>query len=67
MEDTWGLRDYSDEESLVYSVDPVCGKKVDESKAAAKTGYAGQMYYFCSVDCRMKFEENPAAFIGPTH
>ncbi len=62
-EETYGLQDYSDHQP-VYSLDPVCGMKVDESKAAGKTGYAGQMYYFCSVDCKIKFEEDPGRFIG---
>ncbi len=65
MEETYGLQDYSDN-SPVYSVDPVCGMKVDEAKAAAKTGYAGEMYYFCSVDCQTKFQESPGLYIGQT-
>jgi len=63
MEETYGLEDYSDRQP-VYAIDPVCGMKVDESKAVAKTGYAGVMYYFCSVDCKMKFEEDPGKHIG---
>lgn len=63
MEESFGLRDYSDQ-SAVFSIDPVCGTKVNEEKAAGKTGYAGQMYYFCSVDCQTKFEEEPGKYIG---
>jgi Cu+-exporting ATPase len=63
MEETYGLKDYSDN-SPVFSLDPVCGRKVDEATAVARTGYAGEMYYFCSVDCQMKFEEDPGGFIG---
>ena len=63
MEETQGLQDYSDG-SPVYSLDPVCGMKVDDSKAAGKVGYAGQMYYFCSVDCRIQFEDDPGRYIG---
>jgi YHS domain-containing protein len=63
MEETFGLQDYSDE-TVTASVDPVCGRSVDESRAAAKTGYAGQVYYFCSKDCQKIFEENPGDYIG---
>jgi Cu+-exporting ATPase len=63
MQEPFGLRDYSDEEPT-YSLDPVCGAKVDEAKAAGKHGYAGVMYYFCCVDCRMKFEEDPGKYMG---
>ena len=66
MEETYGLQDYSDH-SPVYSIDPVCGGKVDESKAAGHTGYAGQTYYFCSAECRKKFQEDPGRYIGQPH
>ena len=66
MEESWGLQDYSDKQP-VFSVDPVCGMKVDEAKAAYKTGYAGETYYFCSIDCRDKFEEDPGEYIGQRH
>ncbi len=63
MEESYGLRDYSDG-APVFSVDPVCGMKVDQGRAAGKTGYAGQMYYFCSADCQEKFQEDPGKYIG---
>lgn len=64
MEESWGLQDYSAGERPARSVDPVCGATVDETKAAGKIGYAGEMYYFCSTDCKQKFQENPGACIG---
>ena len=63
MEESWGLQDYSDKEPT-YSIDPVCGAKVDESKAAGKHDYAGVTYYFCSIDCRVKFEDDPGKYMG---
>jgi Cu+-exporting ATPase len=60
---SFGQVDYSDHEPT-YSLDPVCGIKLDEAKAAGRTGYAGAMYYFCSVDCQKKFEETPGEYIG---
>ena len=42
-------------------VDPVCGMTVD--KATAKTAvHQGQDYYFCSQNCREKFEAAPASY-----
>jgi YHS domain-containing protein len=63
MEETFGLVNYSDGEPQ-FSVDPVCGMSVDESKAAGKTGYAGQTYYFCSITCQRNFELDPALYVA---
>lgn len=62
-EESFGLADYSDEQP-VLSIDPVCGMEVVEGQEAAKVGYAGQMYYFCSLDCRDRFQEEPARYAG---
>ena len=41
--------------------DPVCGMPVQT--ASAKTAaYAGTVYYFCSQDCRAKFEAAPSSY-----
>ena len=63
MEETWGLQDYSDNSST-RSIDPVCGMEVEESQAAGKTSYAGQVYYFCSKECQKNFEQDPGYYIG---
>jgi Cu+-exporting ATPase len=63
MEESWGGQDYSDG-TATFTKDPVCGMKLDEAKARHRTGYAGEMFYFCSVDCQKKFEEDPGLFIG---
>ncbi len=66
MEESWGLQDYSDG-AAVASVDPVCGKKVNEADApGGHATYAGQKYYFCSGFCRKNFEQDPGKFIGQT-
>ena len=41
--------------------DPVCGMSVDITTAYAEA-VAGQTYYFCSENCRQRFDENPAAY-----
>ena len=45
--------------------DPVCGLKVDESKAKAagfQSTYKNQTYYFCSAGCKEHFEKNPERY-----
>jgi YHS domain-containing protein len=42
--------------------DPVCGIEVDEATAPAETTYKGKTYYFCSRDCKERFEEEAGRF-----
>lgn len=42
--------------------DPVCGMQVDEQKAAGQSQHQGQTYYFCSEDCKTKFDQNPQQY-----
>ena len=44
------------------ATDPVCKMKVDESKAAGKSEYKGQTYYFCAQACKIKFYQNPQQY-----
>ncbi len=47
--------------------DPVCGLKVDESKAKAtgfKSTFENQTYYFCSEGCKEHFAKNPGRYAG---
>lgn len=41
--------------------DPVCGMEVDE-KNSASVEHGSFNYYFCSINCRVKFEENPERY-----
>jgi RND family efflux transporter MFP subunit len=45
--------------------DPVCGMDVDQGKAGAAghvAVYHGQTYYFCSDDCKKRFETAPSKY-----
>jgi Cu+-exporting ATPase len=44
--------------------DPVCGMEIEVSDAVAQATYQGGSYYFCSEECRQKFEDNPGAYVG---
>ena len=46
-------------------IDPVCKMTIDEKKAAGKSEYNGQTYYFCAPICKTKFDANPQAYIKP--
>ena len=39
--------------------DPVCGMDIDSTTAAGSTEYKGQTYYFCSLECKKAFDEQP--------
>ena len=43
--------------------DPVCGMELDEENAAERSEYRGQIFYFCSDQCRNKFDENPGRYM----
>jgi Cu+-exporting ATPase len=42
--------------------DPVCGMKVDPSKAAASVEHQGATVYFCSESCAAKFRAAPEKY-----
>ncbi len=43
--------------------DLVCGMEVKEEEAAGFSLYKGKKYYFCSKNCKEKFDENPDEYI----
>lgn len=43
--------------------DPVCNMEVDERSAAARSDYNGQTYYFCSQNCKNRFDQNPQQYV----
>jgi membrane fusion protein, copper/silver efflux system len=48
--------------------DVVCGMDVDETKAVAAgrtSAHDGHTYFFCSDECKKKFEANPARYAEP--
>lgn len=50
--------------STKTATDPVCGMKVDPHTTKHRHTHQGQPYYFCSADCRTKFEADPAKYLG---
>lgn len=42
--------------------DPVCDMEVDP-KSAPKSEFQGKTYYFCSLQCKQAFDENPKEYV----
>jgi Cu(I)/Ag(I) efflux system membrane fusion protein len=50
--------------------DPSCGMQIDKARAIASgntVAYRGATYYFCSADCRKKFQNDPDGLAGTGH
>ncbi len=43
--------------------DQVCGMTIEDKDAAAISEYRGKTYYFCSSQCKDKFEKDPEKYI----
>ncbi len=43
--------------------DPVCGMMVDPQKASGKVQHGGKTYYFCSLRCAERFQNDPEKFL----
>jgi membrane fusion protein, copper/silver efflux system len=49
--------------------DPTCGMEVDQGKAEAAgkvSQHGGKTYYFCSEQCKRKFDANPDSYLKKT-
>lgn len=44
-------------------LDPVCGMEVNPVSAEAQSEYAGVTFYFCSQECRTKFDAEPRRYL----
>ena len=59
IQNTEGLRWTPPEDD----VDPVCGKTVS-TETGKPSVHDGHVYYFCSRDCRERFEAAPAQYLA---
>lgn len=37
---------------------------VDEKNAAARSQYRGETFYFCSEDCKQRFDADPERYVS---
>ena len=47
-------------------LDPVCKMEVNPASAEAQSEYEGQTFYFCSQECKRKFDANPQQYLDDT-
>jgi len=47
-----------------YCVDPVCKCRFEEEKAEQSSEHDGKKVYFCSMECKEKFEKNPMEYMA---
>lgn len=47
---------------MLTSIDPVCGKTVEE-EVAWKADYSGRQYFFDSEECLRRFEREPERYV----
>ncbi|MGE5486751.1 MAG: YHS domain-containing protein [bacterium] len=45
------------------AIDPVCGQVVVEDNEMSAV-YSDELFYFCSLDCKSEFEDDPERFVG---
>ena len=46
--------------------DPVCGMEVSPESAAGISELHGKTYYFCSLECKEAFDQEPERYLGQT-
>ena len=46
----------------LMNIDPVCGMKVDEKNAPARSEYNGKTFTFCSEECKKRFDQSPEQY-----
>ncbi len=47
----------------MFYYDPVCGIKVNRSKAYARLEYKDETYYICCPKCQSEFEREPEKYL----
>jgi NTE family protein len=52
------------ERTFTLRIDPVCTMFISPERARATCRYDGADYYFCSANCRDRFELHPTRYIG---
>lgn len=51
------------EEAGDMATDPVCGMEIEQSAAPATSNYQGARIFFCSLECKEEFDENPSQYV----
>jgi Cu+-exporting ATPase len=46
----------------LMAIDPVCGMEVEAEKAKGRSVHEGATLYFCSMNCKERFDADPVSF-----
>ena len=49
-------------EGTIMATDPICNMEIDETRSKFSSEYAGKTYYFCSQECKNKFDNKPEQY-----
>ncbi|HEV8585899.1 MAG TPA: YHS domain-containing protein [Methylomirabilota bacterium] len=47
-------------------LDPVCKMEVNPVSAEAQSEWGGQTFYFCSLECKERFDRDSAKYLDET-
>jgi len=50
-------------EGINQDKDPICGMSINLEKAKYKSTYNGNIYGFCSTNCKDKFDKDPDPYV----
>jgi PAS domain S-box-containing protein len=53
-------------QEVAMGLDPVCQMEVNPASAAAQSEYQGVPFYFCSLECKRKFDADPRQYVDET-
>ncbi len=59
---TSGTQSLTQEQTIVTTVDPVCGMDVEVAAASHRAQHAGREYFFCCAHCRSAFLAEPKRY-----
>jgi len=48
----------------IMARDPVCGREIDEHKAAGEREFERKTSYFCAPGCKKAFDKDPRRYLG---
>lgn len=48
---------------MMTHIDPVCGMQVNQQNAAGWSAHQGKTFYFCSEDCKKRFDQDPEPYV----
>ena len=51
-------------EEIAMEKDPVCGMDVNPRNAPAQSNFQGRTFYFCSEDCKQRFDREPHRYVA---